>query len=182
MLSDLRDSGNIEQDADIVLMLYRPEMYGIERYKDGTPTQNICEVIVAKHRNGETGSCRLYFSKQFTRFHAVEETLQPPSRETKSAEAFHAPQPSPKSQSKTDILASADELMTRLGAQEIPSAPATPQSTPNAPSSTTPAVQKAETARPISGNQRYRSSNLQARSTSARSAGHEDRAPPSLPF
>jgi replicative DNA helicase len=77
MLADLRDSGSIEQDADIVMLLFRPEMYGIKTYRDGTPTENICEVIVAKHRNGALGVAKLYFSKPYVRFHSVESTTPP---------------------------------------------------------------------------------------------------------
>jgi replicative DNA helicase len=67
-LSDLRESGAIEQDADAVMMLYRPEYYGIETYPDsedhtirGTSTKNICEVIISKNRDGETGIVRQVF-------------------------------------------------------------------------------------------------------------------------
>lgn len=63
MLSDLRESGSLEQDADVVMFLYRDEIY----YKDSTE-QGIAEVIVAKHRNGPTGVCRLAFLGQYTRF------------------------------------------------------------------------------------------------------------------
>ena len=66
MLSDLRDSGTIEQDADIVLMLYRDDYY---KAKDGkTDFDNIAEVIVAKNRNGETVTARLLFEGQYGRF------------------------------------------------------------------------------------------------------------------
>lgn len=66
MLSDLRDSGTIEQDADIVLMLYRDDYY---KAKDGkTDFDNIAEVIVTKNRNGETGTARLLFEGQYGRF------------------------------------------------------------------------------------------------------------------
>jgi replicative DNA helicase len=77
MLADLRDSGSIEQDADIVMLLFRPEMYGIKTYRDGTPTENICEVIVAKHRNGALGVAKLYFSKPYVRFHSIESATPP---------------------------------------------------------------------------------------------------------
>ncbi|MBA2628010.1 MAG: replicative DNA helicase [Gemmatimonadales bacterium] len=67
ILSDLRDSGAIEQDADIVLFIHRPEMYAKDD-ADGNSNEGLAEVIVAKHRNGPTGSLDLYFHKQFTRF------------------------------------------------------------------------------------------------------------------
>lgn len=64
MLSDLRESGAIEQDADVVMMLYRDDYYD----EDSTE-QNIIEVITAKHRNGPTGTNKLYFKKENTSFH-----------------------------------------------------------------------------------------------------------------
>ncbi len=63
MLSDLRESGSIEQDADLVLMLYRDDYYNSD-----SPERGIAEVIVAKHRNGPTGNVRLLFDPQFTKF------------------------------------------------------------------------------------------------------------------
>jgi len=63
MLSDLRESGSIEQDADLVMMIYRDEYYNPE-----TPDRGITEVIITKHRNGPVGTCKLLFEPQFTRF------------------------------------------------------------------------------------------------------------------
>lgn len=68
MLSDLRESGSIEQDADMVLFLYRPEYYGMTEDEDGSPTQGVGEVIIAKHRNGETGRVRLKFVGKYVKF------------------------------------------------------------------------------------------------------------------
>lgn len=65
MLSDLRESGSLEQDADIVAFLYREGYYQPE---DNDPSKNITEVIIAKHRNGATGAINLYFHGQWTRF------------------------------------------------------------------------------------------------------------------
>lgn len=67
-LSDLRESGSIEQDADIVLFLYRPEYYKIAIDEDGSPTDNVAEIIIAKHRNGPVGTAKIKFISQFTKF------------------------------------------------------------------------------------------------------------------
>ena len=62
-LSDLRESGSIEQDADIVMFLYRDEYYNHD-----TENQNIAELIIAKNRNGATGVVRLQFEKEYVLF------------------------------------------------------------------------------------------------------------------
>lgn len=67
-LSDLRESGAIEQDADIVLFLHRPEYYGVTQYEDGSSTAGEAELIFAKHRNGATGSEVLRFVAHLTKF------------------------------------------------------------------------------------------------------------------
>lgn len=67
-LSDLRESGSIEQDADVVCFLYRPEYYGIKEIDGGMSSEGIAEVIVGKQRNGPTGVSTLYFVKQYARF------------------------------------------------------------------------------------------------------------------
>ncbi len=63
MLSDLRESGAIEQDADEVMFLYRDDYYN-----ENTEEKNVCEVIVAKNRHGETGTVKLQWLPQFTSF------------------------------------------------------------------------------------------------------------------
>ena len=70
-LSDLRESGSIEQDADLVMFLYRPEYYAGPVDKDGTSLEGKTELIVAKQRNGPTGTIDLYFHKAYTRFDSV---------------------------------------------------------------------------------------------------------------
>ncbi|MBR3629500.1 MAG: replicative DNA helicase [Oscillospiraceae bacterium] len=72
MLSDLRESGSIEQDADIVMFLYRDAYYN----KDNA-NQNVAECIVAKNRHGETGTINLNWDGQFTRFTTLEKTDAP---------------------------------------------------------------------------------------------------------
>ena len=75
-LSDLRESGSIEQDADIVMMLYRPDYYKGEKEEDDAPEQqtnvNIAEVIVAKNRHGETGTVEFAWDGEHTLFLALE--------------------------------------------------------------------------------------------------------------
>lgn len=68
MLSDLRESGAIEQDADIVMFIHRPEMLGVTQYEDGTPTIGMADIIIAKHRNGAVGDVRLRFEGKYARF------------------------------------------------------------------------------------------------------------------
>jgi replicative DNA helicase len=68
MLSDLRESGSIEQDADMVMFLYRPEYYQITEFEDGMPTQGLAEVMLAKHRHGAIGDFRVRFQGEYARF------------------------------------------------------------------------------------------------------------------
>lgn len=68
MLSDLRESGSIEQDADVVAFLYRPEYYKIQQDEDGFSTHGLCEVIIEKHRGGSTGTAKMKFIGKYTKF------------------------------------------------------------------------------------------------------------------
>jgi len=67
MLSDLRESGSIEQDADIVFFIYREDYYN-----EDTDRQNIADIILAKHRRGATGKIELYFDKERVRFMSLD--------------------------------------------------------------------------------------------------------------
>ena len=67
-LSDLRESGAIEQDADLVMFVYRQEMYDGPTDKDGNSIEGRAEVIIGKQRNGPTGVVNLFFHKAYTRF------------------------------------------------------------------------------------------------------------------
>ena len=68
MMSDLRESGSLEQDADIVLFIYRPEYYNIDTFPDGSSSTGLAEIIVGKARNAETGSTKTVFSKDIGTF------------------------------------------------------------------------------------------------------------------
>jgi replicative DNA helicase len=68
-LSDLRETGSIEQDADVVMLLYRED-----RYRKTTENTNVAEVIIAKHRNGATGSIKLYFEDKQASFRNLSNT------------------------------------------------------------------------------------------------------------
>ena len=79
ILSDLRESGAIEQDADIVSFIYRPEYYKIDEWDDDerSPTEGQAEFIVAKHRNGGLDEIRLKFVGKFGRFENLEDQVFP---------------------------------------------------------------------------------------------------------
>ena len=63
MLADLRESGSLEQDADVVMFLYRDEVYNRD-----SPDKASAELIIAKHRSGPTGLARLVFRSQYAKF------------------------------------------------------------------------------------------------------------------
>jgi replicative DNA helicase len=66
-LANLRESGAIEQDADVVLFIHRPEKYGLTR-DDGSSAEGVAEIIIGKQRNGPTGEVELAFINQYARF------------------------------------------------------------------------------------------------------------------
>ena len=74
LLADLRESGAIEQDADLVCFIYRPEYYGFDVWDDeaGTPCQGQAEFLIAKHRNGATTNVRLRFEDKLAKFSDLE--------------------------------------------------------------------------------------------------------------
>ena len=71
MLSDLRDSGAIEQDADVVLFLYRNEYYKTDAAPNENNEGNIAEVIIAKNRHGSTGNVKMGWIGQYTKFRTI---------------------------------------------------------------------------------------------------------------
>ena len=74
-LSDLRESGAIEQDADLVLFIHRSEYYGIDVDEEGNSLKGIAEIIVAKHRNGPVGDIQLKFIREYAKFVDLDDTL-----------------------------------------------------------------------------------------------------------
>ena len=74
-LSDLRESGAIEQDADMVCFIHRPEYYKITEDERGNSLIGLAEIIIAKHRNGAVGDVRLRFKSEFAKFMNVEEDI-----------------------------------------------------------------------------------------------------------
>jgi replicative DNA helicase len=92
-LADLRESGAIEQDADMVCFIHRPEYYKIYEDERGNSLKGIAEIIIAKHRNGATGDVRLRFKSEFAKFINVEEDI--PVREFTSGMNASEPVPLP---------------------------------------------------------------------------------------
>jgi replicative DNA helicase len=72
-LSDLRESGAIEQDADVVIFIHRPEYYGFLEDEEGNSLAGLAEIILSKHRNGATGDIKLRFEKEMARFSDFED-------------------------------------------------------------------------------------------------------------
>lgn len=74
-LSDLRESGSIEQDADMVLFIYRPEYYRFDTFDDGqTPSQGKADIMFEKNRHGSTGNVRIRFESKYTKFSDLDYT------------------------------------------------------------------------------------------------------------
>jgi replicative DNA helicase len=74
-MSDLRESGSIEQDADVVMLMHREDYYRMSE-PDFVP-DNICEIIIAKQRNGPTGTTKLAFMNKTTRFENMSAAMDP---------------------------------------------------------------------------------------------------------
>lgn len=72
-LSDLRESGAIEQDADLVIFIHRPERFGLHQDAEGNSTKGLAEIIIAKHRNGSVGDVQLKFKEEQAKFLDMDE-------------------------------------------------------------------------------------------------------------
>jgi replicative DNA helicase len=88
-LSDLRESGAIEQDADMVMFLYRPEYYGITEDEGGGSTAGVGEVIIAKHRNGSLENVKLRFIGQYTKFTDLDSGINYPGNQAGEVSYSH---------------------------------------------------------------------------------------------
>lgn len=120
VLSDLRESGAIEQDADMVLMLHRPEYYGILEDEEGNSTIGKAEVIIAKNRNGSTGRIRLGFEGELIKFTNLNEIpVHQSDFVTASLEAKPAPADEDKKKKKGEPKKKDDKKST----SELPFTP-----------------------------------------------------------
>jgi len=89
-LADLRESGSIEQDADLVIFLYRPEYYGITADENGNDIRGITELIIAKHRNGSLQNAFLRFQKKLMKFkdYHIQDADKPEEEQPNEAAPF----------------------------------------------------------------------------------------------
>ncbi len=93
MLSDLRESGSIEQDADVVAFLYRAERYGITVDENGNSTEGVGEVIIGKQRNGPIGTVEVAFVERYARFDNLTTYYAHPDAPDMPGDGYDAPPP-----------------------------------------------------------------------------------------
>ncbi len=110
-LSDLRESGAIEQDADMVCFIHRPEYYKMYKDQYGNDLRGIAEIIIAKHRNGAVGDVRLRFRGEYARFANIDDDNLPPMPGEESGVI----------RSKLNAAPSADEQFNSITADMAPS-------------------------------------------------------------
>ncbi|MBM3456866.1 MAG: replicative DNA helicase, partial [Bacteroidetes bacterium] len=120
-LSDLRESGAIEQDADIVSFIYRPEYYGIIKDDDGNANYGMAEIIISKHRNGALDRVRLRFVPEYARFENLNEVpeLDVPAP-LKVNEGFDNDQMTYIVKSKMDVKDDIGEDFGKVNSEETP--------------------------------------------------------------
>lgn len=94
-LSDLRESGAIEQDADMVMFLHRPEYYGFETDGEGNSTAGVAELIIAKYRNGDTGVINLRWIAGLTKFADPQNSYSPGTGLTPNTNFYEVPKDEP---------------------------------------------------------------------------------------
>ena len=121
-LSDLRESGAIEQDADVVAFIHRPEYYGFTETEDHKSTDGIAEIILAKHRNGEVTDVRMRFIKEQARFADLEMIVQAPQNE--QYDTYESPAPAAGAPiSPLQNMTGADEFSIGPAPMPMPIAP-----------------------------------------------------------
>ena len=90
-MADLRESGSIEEDADCIMFLYRPEYYGVTTTEDGRSTDSLCEVIIAKNKDGKTGFHNQKFIKEYMRFENMEHIRD--EQDAPALDSYYEPKP-----------------------------------------------------------------------------------------
>lgn len=108
-LADLRESGAIEQDADMVCFIHRPEYYKITEDEKGNSLIGLAEIIIAKHRNGAVGDVRLRFKSEFAKFMNVDEDIPVQEFTSSMAAAGSGQQAPPVAPTAPDFLAPANK-------------------------------------------------------------------------
>ena len=101
-LSDLRESGSLEQEADVVMFIYRPFISGVAQDENGMSTEGQAEIIIAKHRNGKIDSANLYFIEQYAKFQDTEEKVSGFESPTPIREEFANNMDEPRSEVKIE--------------------------------------------------------------------------------
>ncbi len=122
LLSDLRESGSIEQDADIVCFIHRPEYYGFKQDDKGRDVRGRAEFIIAKHRNGQIGDVLLQFKSEFARFSDVDDRTPMPGEPTETGGTFTSPPISPEELAEHESFATNIPLsdpLAGLGSSDV---------------------------------------------------------------
>lgn len=108
-LADLRESGAIEQDADMVCFIHRPEYYKINEDAKGNSLIGLAEIIIAKHRNGAVGDVRLRFRGELARFQNLKDDTVIPSKINRKRDTVPTPGNAGTIGPNTDFLSQQDD-------------------------------------------------------------------------